>query len=101
MLPSPASIIPSDGWLRFWNLTILPEGRSFCFRFIHGKLHSQSSITRFNPDVSAIGKFCNVSSEDISHLLVECPHKWSIWQEAPSRFAPHLDFQPTDTLRLY
>ncbi|KAG1040050.1 hypothetical protein G6F43_012369 [Rhizopus delemar] len=100
MLPCPASIISSDGWLRFWNLTILPEARSFCFRFIHGKLHSQSSIARFNPDVSAICKFCNVPSEDIPHLLVECPHKWSIWQEALSRFAPHLDFQPTDILTL-
>ncbi|KAG1544709.1 hypothetical protein G6F49_011006 [Rhizopus delemar] len=101
MLPYPASIIPSDGWFRFWNLTILPEAQLFCFRFIHGKLHSQSSIDRFNPDVSATCKFCNVPSEDISHLLVECPHKWSIWQEALSRFVPHLDFQPTHTLRLY
>ncbi|KAG1041244.1 hypothetical protein G6F43_012130 [Rhizopus delemar] len=101
MLPCPASIIPSDGWLRFWNLTILPEARSsFCFRFIHGKLHNQSSIVRFNPDVSATCKFCNVPSEDISHLLVEFPHKWSIWQEALSRFAPHLDSQPTDILTL-
>ncbi|KAG0780139.1 hypothetical protein G6F21_012267 [Rhizopus arrhizus] len=71
MLPCPASIIPPDGWLRFWNLTILPEARSFSFRFIHGKLHSQSSVARFNPDVSATCKFCNVPSEDISHLLVE------------------------------
>ncbi|KAG0806282.1 hypothetical protein G6F17_011128 [Rhizopus arrhizus] len=100
MLPCPDPIIPSDGWLRFWNLTILPEARSFCFRFIHGKLHSQSSVARFNPDISAICKFCNVPPEDISHLLVEYPYKWSIWQEALSRFAPHLEFQSTDILTL-
>ncbi|KAG1048807.1 hypothetical protein G6F43_008830 [Rhizopus delemar] len=93
MLPCPAYIISSDGWLRFWNLTILPEARSsFCFRFIHGKLHNQSSIVRFNPDVSATCKFCNVSSEDISHLLMECSHKQSIWHEALSLFASHLKF---------
>jgi hypothetical protein len=78
MLPCPASIIPPDGWLRFWNLAILPETRSLCFRFIHDKLHSQSSTARFNPDVSAICKFFNVLSENISHLLVKCAHKWSI-----------------------
>ncbi|KAG1426931.1 hypothetical protein G6F59_004009 [Rhizopus arrhizus] len=100
LLPCPASIIPPDGWLRFWKLTILPEARSFSFRFIHGKLHSQSSVARFNPDISVTCKFCNVPSEDISHLLVECPHKWSIWQEALSRFAPHLEFQSTDILTL-
>ncbi|KAG1355678.1 hypothetical protein G6F62_002275 [Rhizopus arrhizus] len=89
-------------WVSFCprNLTILPEARSFSFRFIHGKLHSQSSVARFNPDVSVTCKFCNIPSEDISHLLVECPHKWSIWKEALSRFALHLEFQSTDILTL-
>ena len=100
LLPCSASVILPDGWLRFWNLTILPEARSFSFRFIHGKLHSQLSIARFNPDVSATCKFFNALSENISHLLVECAHKSSIWKEALSRFAPHLDFQSTNVLTL-
>ncbi|KAG1461773.1 hypothetical protein G6F46_003917 [Rhizopus delemar] len=63
-------------------------------------LNTSTDPARFNPDVSATCKFCNVPSKDISHLLMECTHKWSIWHEAMSRFAPHLDFQPTDILAL-
>lgn len=100
LFPCSFSVTSSVNWALFWSLTILPEARSLCFHFMYGKLHCQSTIARFNPDVNATCKFCNEPTETISHLLVECPRKWAIWQEVLSRLAPHLDFQSTDILAL-
>ncbi|KAG1141760.1 hypothetical protein G6F37_002808 [Rhizopus arrhizus] len=94
--PSRPPALSSLNWTRFWPLKVLPEARTLCFRFIYGKLHCQNSVTRFNPDVSGVCRFCLVPNEDINHMLIFCPAKWQIWQEALCRFAPHIEFDHCD-----
>ncbi|KAG1054757.1 hypothetical protein G6F43_003241 [Rhizopus delemar] len=67
----------------------LPEARRMCYRLLYDKLHSQGSVSRSTPDVSAACQLCQASIEDVNHLLAMCPFKWPIWQEVLSRFAPH------------
>ncbi|KAI8373886.1 hypothetical protein BD560DRAFT_302067, partial [Blakeslea trispora] len=38
--------------------------------------------------------FCLLPSESRSHLLVECPTKWAIWQIVLRSAFPFLDFSP-------
>lgn len=71
---------------------MLPEARTLCFRFIYGKLHCQNSVAHFKPDVFDAYCFCPASSKGINPLFIFCPAKWLIWQEALSRFAPHIEF---------
>ncbi|KAG1459414.1 hypothetical protein G6F55_004775 [Rhizopus delemar] len=86
----------SADWARFWSLRMFPEARSLCFRFLYGKLHCQLTIVRFNLDVSSACKLCQTPREDIHHLVISCPYKWPVWQEALSRFVPYLKFNPED-----
>ncbi|KAG1042538.1 hypothetical protein G6F43_011881 [Rhizopus delemar] len=96
LLPcSPSPWSPSK-WTQFWSFKMLPEARTWWFRFLYGKLHCQETVARFDPHVTTICKFCYAPVEDLHHLIIDCPFKWSIWQEVLSRFSPYLEFSPDD-----
>lgn len=72
------------------------EVRTICFRFINNKLHCNTSVSWFDPTVSAACSLCHDPLEDINHLLITCSFKWSVRQGVLSRFVSYLEFRPED-----
>ncbi|KAG0941011.1 hypothetical protein G6F32_008588 [Rhizopus arrhizus] len=96
LLPYSFSTWSSQKWQQFWSLEIAPEVRSLWYRFFYNKLHCQVTVSRFDPQVTAMCNFCQDAPEDLRHLFVDCHQKWSIWQTVLSQFAPYLEFQQDD-----
>ncbi|KAG1256105.1 hypothetical protein G6F68_009932 [Rhizopus microsporus] len=96
LLTYSLSTLPPPKWKQFWSLKILPEARTIWFRFIYNELHCNASISRFDSTVPTTCSLCHDPLEDINHLLIHCPFKWSAWHGVLSRFAPYLEFHPED-----
>ncbi|KAG1138258.1 hypothetical protein G6F37_010761 [Rhizopus arrhizus] len=77
LLTYSLSTLPPLKWKQFWSLKILPEARAIWFRFIYNKLHCNASISRFDSTVPTTCSLCHDPLEDINHLLIHCPLKWS------------------------
>ncbi|KAI8360673.1 hypothetical protein BD560DRAFT_334545 [Blakeslea trispora] len=94
LLQVKPSALSSVHLLRFSFLPLNPFYRTFWFPVFYNKFHCQSTITLFRPNVSFACPFCLLPSVSLSHLLVECPTRWAIYQIAVRSTFPFLAFSP-------
>ncbi|CAO3588560.1 unnamed protein product [Absidia cylindrospora] len=79
-------------WKKFWIQPQHLHARTLWYRLILGKLYSQPSLAWIRPLSPASCLFCTGPLEDLPHLFVTCPLKWSIWLQAFEILLPDHSF---------
>ncbi|KAI8332372.1 hypothetical protein BC941DRAFT_340157, partial [Chlamydoabsidia padenii] len=106
----PLHRLPPSCWKAFWSKPQHLSARTIWCRLLLGKLYCQASMSRFNPSISRLCKFCLTEEESLGHLFVTCPFKWDIWIHVFALYLPdrslssdkvlrwlfHLQFSPID-----
>lgn len=85
---APPPLLSPSGWKAFWSKPLHLSARTIWYRLLLGKLHCQSSRSRFDQSQSRSCKLCFAEEESVDHLFVTCPSKWDLWVHAFVLYLP-------------
>ena len=74
-----AAVFPSAVWKYVWHLDVPPKIRCFLWKSMHEALPTMARLHQRYSSPTDLCSICQIGSESIFHLFLECPWVVGIW----------------------
>jgi hypothetical protein len=74
----------------FWTCPMYPNARTVYFLCLSKCIPTKKVLVKYGIAPSTICSFCHLQEDSRRHFLVDCPWKWSLWQQLLSHYFPDI-----------
>ncbi|XP_039119193.1 uncharacterized protein LOC120255437 [Dioscorea cayenensis subsp. rotundata] len=68
-----------DGWKNLWQLNVAPKVKHFIWLLFHDAVKTNDYLYRLNLGPQTLCTFCNLNTETVEHLFLNCYKTQEIW----------------------
>lgn len=73
-----------DGWGKIWSLKVAPWVKHFLWLLFHNTVKTNEYLYRLNLGQQTLCTFCNLFTETVEHLFLNCHKSQEIWSLSSS-----------------
>jgi hypothetical protein len=75
-----------------WTTAMHPSARTVLYRAVSKCIPHKSYLVTFGAVSDNVCAFCGYGVDTLRHFIIDCPVKWSLWQDILKIYYPHYPF---------